>query len=133
MVTTFCFAERRLELWREACVRGWLQAVLDFPKLKSREDAIAFAQHTPDELRSQVCCVTSEFSYRHLVVYGWEAAYRSVKDLSEREIAFQKAILAPRPRDEALVIVQEGCSTDGAKAVLDAAYAQYVTLAAAHP
>lgn len=52
MVADYCFVEQKRELFREAALRGWLAATLDFPRIKTHEESLAAAQRLPDEMRS---------------------------------------------------------------------------------
>ncbi len=57
-MANYCFVEAsgKRALFAEACTRGWLAAVLDFPRLKNREECTAAAQIVPDELRPPIAC-----------------------------------------------------------------------------
>ncbi len=65
-----CFAssEGRYVLFTEACVRGWLAAIRDFPRLKNREEGTAQTPQECDAMRLEVCCVPAEnVAYQQLV------------------------------------------------------------------
>jgi len=127
----YCFLERQQEVFIEACVRGWLAAVLDFPHAKASEEACnQAAQSIPDAMRAEVCCIPeNDYPYRHLIVSGWVATYVAVgRDLTEREIVYQKGALARASTLESRAVLRRGMAESKAITEVWSQYQAEVTL-----
>ena len=125
-MATYCFAERKYALFTESVLRGLLAAFLDWPQFKPYEEYILEANQVPDSLREEVCCIPeNDYSYRHLIVHGWDAAYRCMHDddISERFLASTKTVYKRKSRDEALASLRSTLSD--LQPVIAPAWAQY--------
>lgn len=125
-MATYCFSERQRELFREACLRGWLAAVIDFPRFKNDVEREAAALAASDALCSEVCCIPDDFAYRRLAASAWCCAYLALgRDSTERDIAIQVSKLKPMSSNEALAYLRLCFSEVGGWAAIDAAYARF--------
>jgi len=133
-MANYCFAEPegRRALFAEACVRGWVAAVRDFPQRKSREECTAQALLECDTLRLEVCCITSEDAYQQLVSSAWVSTYLSLGDLTERETVPYAVELKGKSVDEALAIVRPNLSSNEGRAMIDKIYAQFLEATDGH-
>jgi hypothetical protein len=131
MAALYCFKDRKLELFQEACTRGFLAAILDFPYPKSQEECIAASQRVPDELRAQVCCVDGdEEGYRTLIISAWCSLYRAHGEhASERESVVEASVLRKMAPDEALRFIRNSFSDDGSRQSIAQAYGRFVEAA----
>ena len=132
-MANYCFAgsEGRYALFTEACVRGWLAAILDFPRLKNREESAAQALGECAALKSEVCCIPTEEAYQQLVSAAYVGVYQSLGRMSERELVryiIAVSVLKSSSRDEALTILRPAFSTSQGQAEIDKAYAQFMEL-----
>ena len=122
----YCFTRQR-DLFAEAAARGWLRAILDFPRmLAAHEEVEMVAQIAPDELREETCCIEDDYGYRLLVISAWASGYRALTQQTERDIAIMVSVLKPLPTDEALVRLHHGF--DDQSTAVDDAYAQFQEL-----
>jgi len=128
-VANYCFVEAsgKRALFAEACTRGWLAAVLDFPRLKNREECTAAAQIVPDELRAEVCCIGGDDSaYRLLVTSAWIGFYMALPRETERQNVIMASVLKAMSTDEALARLRRAFLEEEAQAEIDSAYKQYL-------
>jgi len=120
----YCFAEQRRALFQEACLRGWWQACVDFPR-KADAAVGKSAMDLPDELRSETCCIDSEFAYRTLVLSAYAAGYNAHEQATERDRAIMAFALKPLSKDEGQALIRHGMSGADGQAIIDQAYAQF--------
>lgn len=106
-------------------MRGWLAALYDFPRLKSRDECVSPASRYAATLRSDVCCITNDVVYQSLVVSAWVASYQALEQVSEREIVLMVLSLKALPLDEALVFLRPHFVTGGCRDEVEGAYAQF--------
>src|SRR5258708_652452 len=122
----FCFAEQKRALFTEACLRGWHQACVDFPRTADPQ-TIQTTMGTLDELRAEVCCIcciTDEFAYRTLVLSAYCAGYNAHAQATERDRFLMATALKPMSKDEGLALVRHGMSSRDGAAIIDQAYSQ---------
>jgi hypothetical protein len=110
-------------------LRGWLAAILDFPRLKSHVGSVVAAQVVSGELRQQVCCIPpDDRPYHHLIETAWVIAYEAFgRDLSEREEVRYVLEFKSMPLDEALALLRPRMLEGDARSAVDEAYARYQT------
>ncbi len=119
--STYCFAsaEGKFALFVEAFARGWLAALLDFPRLGSPDGAQAEIEALV--LLPQVCCIPTEEAYEAWYARAWSVGYSDASTLSEHEITMVLVALPlkSRPIDDALAFIKETFATEGRAALND--------------
>lgn len=119
-------ADGQYTLFAECAVRGWLQAVLDFPRFKSREECALPANYCAATLRGDVCCITDDVAYQSLVVSAWVNSYVAVRQASEKEVFIMASVLKALPTDEALDVLRRGIKEVESRSGIDAFYSRYL-------
>ena len=122
-MATYCFQDAR-ELFTEAALRGFLEAVADFPHKKSEREQEAAERAVSDELRGEVCCIDDEARYQRLVERAWAGAYRATQETTERELAQLKMVLKCLGMEDSKALVR----AHFVEATVNEAYAQFVAL-----
>ncbi len=126
MVDPYCFAERTYELFTEACARGWLAGVRDWPQFKTREESAMQAQQESDALLPEVCCIHDLEKYRLLFNSAWMSAYRALDGPTDRERTVMKSFLVHMPVNEALDFLRYHFSSEEGQVEIRSAYAQFL-------
>ena len=128
-MTSYCFTTDQKALLAEAGVRGWYQAILDFPGQKEQAERTVTAKCVLDELRAQVCCIPRDDTLYHLLVCGaWEAFYTTMpQTVDERLMAHLVLKVKPMETEEARAFLHRTFSDEGfgAQEVIDDLYARY--------
>lgn len=126
-MATYCMEDgRQYTLFAECAMRGWLAAVLDFPRFKSRDECALPANQCAAVLRGDVCCITDDVAYQTLVVSAWMDSYVAVRQASEKEIVVMASVLKSLPPDEALDVLRQGIKAVECRAGIDAFYSRYL-------
>lgn len=85
----YCFldGDDRRTLFDEAYAQGFLAAVLDFPKLKTRDEMVAASCDVCDEMKPRVYAVDSFSKLYSLFTSAWASAYAFVaENFTERQM-----------------------------------------------
>jgi hypothetical protein len=127
-MSNYCFAEPegRQALFAEACARGWVAAICDFPQRKSREECTAPALIECDVLRPEVCCITDESAYQQLVSSAWVGGYAGQQDTTEREAVQMAYAVKVTSRENVLAIVRYSFTIGEAHEEIDKAYQEFL-------
>jgi hypothetical protein len=116
-MATYCMGDP-YTLFAECSIRGWLQAVLDFPHLKTREECALPAVACSNAMRLETCCITSaedEKAYLVLVATAWVNSYLAINQASEREIVIMSSALKRLSTEDALQVLRAGIISGDAK------------------
>src|SRR6266446_8685129 len=117
---TYCLASERgkRSLHVEAYSRGYLQALLNFPHVLTREQSIAPAMIEAIMVKSSVCCIPNDTAYEQFFASAWASAYVDVAEkLSEREIVNLVSRVKDKG-DEAIASLKRIFASDEGQALL---------------
>ncbi len=125
-MASYCFLEGRYALFTEACVRGWLAAIRDFPRWKGREEAIVQAQQESETVKTEVCCIQDPEAYYLLFKSAWVSTYTSLEQARERDIVVMALKLKQLPHEEAQTVLRRGFALERVQTVVKNAWKQFV-------
>ncbi len=128
----YCFKERRrYALFAEIVARAVLAVARDFPRFVTHEESVERASSLCDELQQETCCIKrAQGLYRQMVKSCYVSVYESQQQATERELVLRFAYFKAIPDDDvALPIVRIGLEDAAARAMIEAAYAQFFSFA----
>lgn len=126
-MSKFCFEveDERRALFTEACLRGWVAAIQDFPRFKTIEEHDSAAVPTCDVLFLETCHVTDKIAFQSLVISAWKSVYLAASHVPENTLVQYASVIKHKPLDEALAILRPGFLSDEMRPEIGNAYAQY--------